>query len=448
MEFLGRQPSQKVALYFFLLIMTGALVLTLPISSGERDIRFVDALFTSTSAVCVTGLTTVDTGRDYSFFGQVVILILIQLGGLGVMTFASALLLTIGTRLAFRERYGLSQTLASDTGVPTMSLLRAVLAATLGIELMGAIVLFVRFRTELPLGEAVFASIFHSVSAFCNAGFSIFSNNLEGHRTDVAVLLTIGALIVSGGLGFVVMREIVMKFRVHHTRISLHSKLCITVTLILIFGGAAAIYAVDRTHAFASDSVAVGITNALFQSITSRTAGFNSVPQASLTDLSILVTLILMFIGGCPGSTAGGVKTTTMAVVALLVYRRFRGWRAVTAFRSSISPDSIAGALTVLLLAILILAIGLVAFLTVQTPPGTYRVVHGWIMESLFELVSAFGTVGLSMGMTPYLETSGKLVLIALMYTGRVGLLTLALVLARPTRPGEVAYLEEEVMVG
>ena len=448
MELIGTKPDRKVIFYFVGGILAGAILLCLPVCSTGEPLPFIDALFTATSAVCVTGLTVVDTGRDFTLFGQTVIMILIQLGGLGIMTFASALLISMVPRLSFKDRFVISQTLGGDHQVKAGSLLKAVMLTALTVEFLGAVLLFFKFRPEYPLGQAAFHALFHSVSAFCNAGFSTFAGGLESYRNDLSVILIFSALIVSGGLGFIVIRELLLKVRERQHRFSTHSKLCLIVTAVLLAAGTAAFLSAEYENVFAGMTTAKAVGNAFFQAVTARTAGFNTVPQASLTEVSLLVTMILMFIGACPGSTGGGIKTTTLGVLLLLGYNRFLGRRSVKAFRRSVSADSVNRALTVLLVALVIILVVFVLLMFAEEKPLPHRLSHGWFVDSLFEVVSAFGTVGLSLGMTAHLHASGKILIIILMFVGRVGLLTLVFNLARPPQRGEVVYLDEQVMVG
>ena len=448
MEFFGIKPGRQVAIYFVIAILIGTALLLLPVSSKNQPIEFINALFTATSAICVTGLTVLDTGKDFSLFGQIVILLLIQLGGIGIMTFTTAILVSIGSKLSFHDKYGLSQSLSTGTRTPTKSLLKAVVITTLSFELIGALFLFFKFRTQFSFGHAVFNAIFHAVSAFCNAGFSTFSNSLENYRFDPFIIIVFSLLIISGGLGFAVIRELITKIKHKEIKLSLHSKLCLTTTAALLIIGTVAFYGAESSNLFKNTDIGYNISNAFFQAVTCRTAGFNTLSQIHLTDVSILLSMILMFIGACPGSTGGGTKTTTFAIIFLLVYNRFFGRRSVTAFKRSITNDSISRAATILLSAIMIIVIMFVLLLFSEEIPAAFSLGHGWFVSSLFEVISAFGTVGLSMGVTPYLHYLGKIIIIILMFTGRVGLLTLAFALARPPKQGEIVYLEEGVMVG
>jgi len=446
MELLGAQPGKKIISYFIITIVVGTFLLRLPACNVGTTISFTDALFTSTSAVCVTGLVVVDTASKFTLFGQLVILFLIQLGGLGIMTFATSLLALSGIRLPFIDRLGLTQDFS--TGGKTVPLLQAVFITTMAVELIGAIALFFVFRPDYPIGEAAYHAIFHSISAFCNAGFSTLPNGLEGYRGNIPAILIFSVLIILGGLGFIVIREMISKIENHKFRLSLHTKICLATTAILLVGGMAGFFVAEYSNLFAHSSLPQSLANAFFQSVTSRTAGFNTLPQTHLTEVSLQVTIILMLIGACPGSTGGGIKTTTFAVIMLVVYNRFLGRSHARAFRRSISADSVTRAVTVLLLAIIIMFVIFTLLMFAEDQPVGHNMSHGWFVDNLFEVVSAFGTVGLSLGRSGHLDTAGKYIIIIAMFIGRVGLLTLAFSLARPIRKGEIVYLDEPVMIG
>ena len=448
MEFFGVNPGRRIAAYFAAAIIVGALILTLPLSGSHGSVGFINALFTSTSAVCVTGLTVVDTGKDFSLFGQIVILILIQLGGLGIMTFATILFAALGSKMSFGHRLGLTQSFLAEISVKPTSLLKAIFATTLIVEFIGAVALFLIFRTKFTLGHAIFNSIFHAVSAFCNAGLSTFSNSLESYRANIPIIIIFAVLIILGGLGFAVIRELTDKFKDRNSRLSLHSKLCLTGTGLLILIGTLAIFIAEYQGSTAGMGFTRGLFNSFFQSVTSRTAGFNTIPQTELTEVSIMTTMILMFIGACPGSTGGGIKVTTLMVILILVYNRFIGRSSVTAFKRTISNETIVRSLTVFILAAMVIIVSLGLLMFAEEKPLAHRIVHGWLGETMFETISAFGTVGLSLGMTSRLEELGKIIIILTMFTGRVGLLTLAYALARPPKQGEIVYAEESVMTG
>lgn len=448
MQLLGPHPGRRVLAYFIGAIIVGAVILSLPVSSSTRPIGLLNALFTSTSAICVTGLTVVDTGTAFSFFGQVVILVLIQLGGLGIMTFTTLILISLGTRLTLNERLSLSQTLESQIQVRPGHLLIAVLTTTLFVEGIGALLIFWQFQGKMPYDQAVFFAIFHSISAFCNAGFSTFSNSLESYNTDYPLLFIFSALIILGGLGFVVVRELIASVYSKKLRLSLHSKICLIATAILIVGGTLSIFASEYGNLVVNLGFNGGLINSFFQAVTSRTAGFNSVPQSSLTDVSLLITMILMFIGACPGSCAGGIKTTTIAVILLVIYNRFMGRARASIFKRSISRDSVTSAFTVFHLSVIVVLFALAIFLFAESVSAAHVATKGWFLENMFEIFSAFGTVGLSLGITSHLHDFGKVIIIIMMFVGRVGLLTMAFSLARPPQRGEIVYSDEPVMVG
>lgn len=447
MEFITRMPGRQAIVAFAVTIITGAILLSLPISHGQNPVSPLDALFTATSAVCVTGLTVVDVATDYSRFGQVVIMLLIQLGGLGIMTFTTGLFAALGSRMSYYDRLGINQAFAASGPVSFKSLLKAVIAITLLIEAGGAIALFVNFLPGYSVGEAAFHAVFHSVSAFCNAGFSTFSTNLRGYESNVTVLGIISFLIIAGGLGFVVVREIICKASDRRYRLSLHAKIALSATATLLILGTIIFLSMEYDNAYAHLDWPSRIANGFFQSVTPRTAGFDAILQNHLTEVSLLFTMFFMFIGALPGSTGGGIKASSAAIIFLLVFRRFQGRQAVTAFRRTISPESIVQALTVFMLAILFIMIALAALMFAQRPLA-YGAESGWFVMHLFEVVSAFGTVGLSLGLTPNLFPMGKVIIIVTMFIGRVGLLTLAYSLARLPETGEVVYAEEPVMIG
>ena len=449
MELFRRHTGRKVALYFLITILVGTVLLYLPVSAADEPVSLIDALFTSTSAVCVTGLIVLDTGKDFSTFGQVVILLLIQLGGLGIMVFATGLLLTVGMRLSLFHRLGVTDRLGTVTGISSGSLMKAVIAFTMFFEGIGFLVLFGLFLSDgFTAGDAAFNAVFHSVSAFCNAGFSTFTTSIEHFSHNSAVILTFSSLIILGGLGFAVLWDVFSKTLNRKQHLSLHTKLCLSVTVILLIAGSILFIISERNNLLADRSLDFILTNAFFQSVTCRTAGFNSLPQTGLTETSLTASMLLMFIGACSGSTGGGIKVTTFAIVVLLAFHRFFGHRSVSAFKRSVSSESIMKALTVILLASFFIAAVFLLLMYVEEKPVSYELSHGWFTGILFETVSAFGTVGLSLGATSALSGLGKIIVIITMFSGRVGLLTLAFALARPSKKGEIVYLDEPVAVG
>jgi trk system potassium uptake protein TrkH len=377
-----------------------------------------------------------------------VLLGLIQLGGLGILTFTTMLLISLGTKLTLNERLSLSQTLESSIKVRPLHMIIAIFTTTIIVEGVGAVLLFWQFQDKMGPDKAAFTAIFHAVSAFCNAGFSTFSDSLESFGTDYPLLFIFAFLIIAGGLGFVVVRELIAAVYSRRFKISIHTKLCLWVTLILLVGGTIVYFFAEAENIIAKMGITGGIINCFFQAVTTRTAGFDTIPQGSLTDTSLLITMILMFIGACPGSCGGGIKTTTFAVIILVIVNRFRGRSRVPIFRRTLTRETVGGAFTIFHLSIIIILIMLSIFLFMESLPASHVATKGWFLEHAFEIISAFGTVGLSMGITPDLENAGKIVIIVMMFIGRVGLLTLAYALAKPPQKGEIVYAEEPIMVG
>lgn len=447
-KLIGAQPDRKLVYLFLVTIAVGTVLLYLPVSSAGPSISLIDSFFTATSATCVTGLIVLDTGSDFSRFGQIVIMLLIQIGGLGIMTFATVILLSFAPGLSLHDRLSIDRTLGSARRVSITSILKNVMIVTFTMEGVGAFLLFFKFLPDFSIGEAAFNAVFHAVSAFCNAGFSTFSTSLERYYSDPLMIFIFSLLIIVGGLGFVVIGELVGRATRNTRRLSLHTKLCLSATAVLLLLGTLAFLLADDQYGLKGMNPVDKFMNAFFQSVTSRTAGFNTIPQMGLSEVSLLVTVILMFIGACPGSTGGGIKTTTATILFLLAWHRFRGRRSVPAFKRTISTESIVRAVGLVLISTFVIASLFVVTMFSETKPAEFVSPHGWFVQHLFEVVSAFGTVGLSMGATGHLNSLSKLVIIVLMFVGRVGLLTIAVSLARPSKKGEIVYIDEQVMVG
>lgn len=454
-RYLGRRKSRRpamhaamvVALGFLIIILTGAVLLTLPISarSGEPT-DFLDALFTATSATCVTGLVTVGTATHWSGFGQVVILLLIQIGGLGFMSLASIASFLTHRTITLRERMVMSAGLNLTENAGIVRLTRRVLLGTLAFEGAGAVLLATRFVPRVGLWQGIKMGVFHSVSAFCNAGFDLIGTpdnpfaSLTGYADDVLVNLTIMALIVIGGLGFFVWGDIWDKRRFR--RLRLHTKLVLITTAVLLCAGFALtlLFEWHNPQTLGTMPVQEKLLAASFQSVTLRTAGFNTIDQAALTGPSQAVACLLMMIGGSPGSTAGGIKTVTTAVLVLSAISALRGRTTVSAFGRTIVSRSIMNAVTMMIVGGTLSLTGACVISYVESAP---------FGACLFEAVSAFATVGLSMGLTPTLNAISRLILILLMYLGRVGVLTLGVaVLMRHREPPKMQYPDGDVMVG
>ncbi len=435
-------------LSFALLIAAGTVALSLPVSWGEgRSVDLVDALFTATSAVCVTGLITVDTAHAWSPFGQGVILTLIQLGGLGILTFSTFFLVLAGRPLTLSQRNVLTRSHGRLTRIQVRGLLIRIVTYALAIEAIGAVILTMFFTHESGhIGEGAWQGVFHAVSAFCNAGFSLFSNSLENYPGSWVVNLTIMALILLGGIGFIVITDVEARLR-HQKRLSFHSKIVLSATGILLLIGAAGFFLFEVHNVLRGRPWSEALLVSLFQSVTPRTAGFNTVPYGELTNSSLMMTMLLMFIGGSPGSAAGGVKTSTAAILWAILLSRARGFRQATLFRRAV-PERIAGEATAIVL-LSMFVIMTMTFLLQWTELGgmSHPGVRGNFLSLNFEAVSAFGTVGLSMGETFGLRPLSKLIIIVLMYVGRLGPLVVAVSIGG-RRHKSYEFAEEAVLVG
>ncbi len=442
-------PEVSLALSFLLIILSGAILLMLPISTGGKAVSFMDALFTATSATCVTGLIVVDTGSYWSHFGQGVILVLIQIGGLGIMTFSSFIVFIIARKLSLWDQDVLDFVFTGGDRRNLRQLLWAIIVGTLLIEGIGAAILSVRFSQDFAIGHAVYLGVFHSISAFCNAGFSLFPDSLMNYRGDLVINATIMALIVLGGLGFWVLYDLknVIKHKRNMHSTSLHTRLVLAVTAALIVFGFLVFLSVEWRQSMAGFSIKGKVLASLFQSITARTAGFNTVDVAALTNGSLFLLLLLMFIGASPGSCGGGIKTTTFALVLAMIWARVRNQEQVQIFHRGISKSMISKAIGITFGAIVFLGIVLMLLLIIESPLHAQFHQRTLFVDMVFEAFSAIGTVGLSTGVTPILSSAAKFLLIVLMYAGRIGPATLTVALAG-VHSKKYLYAEENVWVG
>lgn len=448
-------PPRLLAGSFLLLIAAGTLGLrTLPgLYTGEK-LSWLDSLFTSTSAVCVTGLIVVDTATYFTPAGQAFLLLLIQLGGLGILTLASLVILALGGKISLRHETAAA---ASADGVPQIDFRRlsvSVVRFTIFFEVTGALLLFVAWLPRFGFWGALWHASFHSVSAFCNAGFSTFSDSLIRFTSDSWTLLVITALIVVGGLGFLTMDEL-SRWRRRRRRsgtrrlLSLHSRLVLSVTGVLLLVGWVLFALFEWHNTLAGMPSLARVTNALFMSATARTAGFNTVDYSQTADASSFLTILLMSIGGSPGSTAGGVKTTTVALMGLLAWTRFRGRDSTHLWSRTIPDETIQRAVGLFVFAFGLMTVAV--FIYTLTEIGlAHQGFHGSFIQYLFETASAFNTVGLSMGVTGGLSASGRVLTIVLMYLGRVGPLSFAAAIAlRDTEQvRKFRFAHENVVIG
>ncbi|WP_246637695.1 TrkH family potassium uptake protein [Crassaminicella profunda] len=438
-------PAQILVLGFASVILMGGILLSLPIASKSgHSVGFINAIFTSTSAVCVTGLVVVDTATHWTVFGQTVIILLIQIGGLGFMSMATFFALIFGKRITLRERLVMQEALNQFNISGIVRLTKYILITTFSIEGIGAILLSFKFIPIYGVPKGIGLSIFHAISAFCNAGFDLIGNfrSLTPFADDFLINIVICFLIITGGLGFTVIVEVLQKRK--FSKLSLHAKLVLYITGVLLLVGFIAVFILEYSNpeTLGKLSFKGKLLGALFHSVTPRTAGFNTLPTDKLTTATIFMTMVFMFIGGSSGSTAGGVKTTTAGVIIFTVINIIKGKEDTEVFNRRIPRDIINRSL-----AVIGIAMTLVIFVTMIlsiTETG-----HSF-MEIFFEVTSAFGTVGLSLGMTPSLSIIGKIVISITMFAGRVGPMTIALALARQQQKnkGLIKYPEERVIVG
>ena len=461
----GRSPTRTLIASFLVLIISGAGLLMLPRASTGENLGFVDSLFTATSATCVTGLIVKDTGRDFSLMGQLVILALIQLGGLGIVVFGAVFALLLGQALSLRESVAMQDLLSARTLGRIGNMIGFIFFGTVLIEAVGSVSLFGMWD-DVPgrvanVHEQWFYSIFHSISAFCNAGFSLFSDSFVSYNKRPEVYLVVCPLIVLGGLGFGVLYDLInivadrvkrffkkwfnkrYRFSMEAPkRMRLQTKIVLSVSACLMVLGMLAILLFERYASQSDSTEKTGVLGALFQSVTARTAGFNTVNIKEMSDSSRFVLILLMFVGGSPGSTAGGIKTVTLAVVIITAVAALRKRSEVEMFKRSVRIVVVGRAITVTLLFVVVL---FAATLTLSVTENS----NGFTMSDImFEAGSALGTVGLTTGITPSLTNAGKLIIIAVMLIGRLGPLTLLAALTFNLKPVRYNYPDEAVIVG
>jgi len=431
---------QIVVISFLMTILIGTILLTFPAATTDgKGTNITDALFTATSATCVTGLIVQDTPTYFSTFGQLVILVLIQLGGLGIMTYSAFVALLFG-KFSLGQRKMMQEMLEEEMNLYRM--IFYIFKMTLLIELAGTLVLFARwvFHFDTP-GEALYFSLFHSVSAFCNAGFSLFTNSLEGFASDPIINIAIISLVLTGGIGFIVISEITRKRKrnIRKNRLSTHSKLVLVTSGILLIIGFFIFFFFEFDKSLQHLSLDGKLWASFFQSVTTRTAGFNTISIGSMRQLTLTFFLLFMFIGASPGSTGGGIKTSTFAILILSMKSIFSGKNKVEIFKRTIPSSAIMKVLALLVSAILLIFTVFVLLLLIENKP---------YLPLLFETISAFGTVGLTMGVTPELSINGKLLITLLMYLGRVGPITFGLALAGTAGKSNINYPNARVMIG
>ena len=436
-------PNRIIALGFFGIILAGALLLMLPAANRSgHGLSFLDSLFTSTSATCVTGLVVADTWTQFNFLGQLILLILIQVGGLGYMTMVLMASMLLGRKIGLRQRSVMLESVSAERLSDVFTLLRYILCGTAAIEGIGAALLAIRFVPELGAARGVWYAVFHSVSAFCNAGFDLMGfrepySSLTHYVDDPLVNLTVCALVLLGGLGFLVWREVWEK-RLRLRRYTLHAKLMLTATVVLTLGGTALFFIAERDNLLAGMDAGQQMLVSLFQAVSPRTAGFNTVDLASLTSGGGMLTIVLMFIGAGPGSTGGGVKVTTVVVCLLTLRAYIRGRREVGAFNRRLDEEQVHRALAGVTLYMVLALTGGFLLLAAQPFP---------LQDALFEVFSAMSTVGLSTGITRALSPFNRVLLILMMFCGRIGSLSMMMALAERLPP-RVKDPVEHVTIG
>jgi trk system potassium uptake protein TrkH len=438
-RYLLERPAHLLVSSFAIVIVIGSLLLALPaVTPDGQGLPAIDALFTATSATCVTGLIVVDTGSDLTLTGQLSVLVLIQIGGLGIMTISTFMALLLGRSIGLRTEFAVKEMIGEKRTHSARRLLAFIVLLTATVELVGAVTLSLLFRGRgMPWTRSVYCGVFHSVSAFCNAGFSLFSDSLVSQSDSPLIPLTVSALIIVGGLGFAVLSSVLTALWKRRS-LGPYAAVVLQLTGLLLVLGTVLIWWVERSRSMAGFSPAASWLHAWFQSVTTRTAGFNTVAIEGLAPATLMLMLALMFIGAAPGSTAGGIKVTTLAVILLAVravvtgrdHIVLRGWR--------LCPRTVLNALALVFIgAFAVGAVSTVLLLSQEGEP----------LGLVFEAVSAFGTVGLSTGVTPVLTTLGKVCIVLLMFMGRVGLLTLLLTL-RPRQESSIAHPQMDLAIG
>lgn len=438
-------PAQVILLSFGGWILLGALILILPVSANPgHKILFIDALFMSTSATCVTGLSSISLPDEFSIFGQIVMLILVQVGGLGIMTLSSSLAVIMGKNLQMRERVIMQDVLDTTGSEELLGLVVDIIRYTFVIEFVGAVLLTIGYYQEgFEIGQSIYFGFYHSIMAFCNAGFALFNNNLEDFKFTPLIQLTIAFLVIMGGIGFSVMKDILhnLKTRRSWRSLSVHTKLVLTVNLLLLGFGTFYLFFGEFLHAFQDMSMWEKLQVSFFQSVTTRTAGFNTINLSVLHPHCIFMMIMLMFIGASPGSTGGGVKTTTFAVLLQSVTATLKGKYDVEFFERKIPSSTVVKSIAIFIMCLTVVAVGTLVMLRLE-PDKSF-------LSLLFEVTSAFGTVGLTLGITPFLSVLGKICIVLIMFVGRVGPLTLVVAVgSRVVLPNNVEYPEGKVLIG
>lgn len=443
-------PVQILSIGFATLILFGGILLSLPISSASGEFTpLLDSIFTATSAICVTGLVTLDTGTHWNYFGKTIIMILIELGGLGFMSISTLIALVIGKRITLKERLVIQEAYNSQNLQGIIRLVKYLLLFTIGTQVTAALVLMTQFIPMYGLGRGIYYGFWHAVSAFCNAGFDLFGNEVTGKfqsltlmNTNKVIVITLGMLIIVGGLGFAVWSELwnAWKMGKKFNRFSFHTKVVLSLTLVLIVVPTFIFLGLEWSNTLEGMSFGNKLVNAWFAAVTPRTAGFNSISTTDMVPASRFITMLLMFIGGSPGSTAGGIKTTTFAVVLFTIISVLKGREDTELFSRRLSKSTVYKAVSIFAIGLTLIMVDVV-LLSITEGGSSLEVI-------LYEVFSAFGTVGLSQGITPFLSSPGKIIIGITMYLGRVGPITVMLALANLKPPAATRYPEDKLLIG
>lgn len=437
-------PTRIIALSFILVILTGTALLCLPASSRMGQwTNPLDALFTSTSATCVTGLIIADTYTNWSLFGQLVILVMIQIGGIGLMTVISMIFIFLKKKLSMQERRVLMQAAGNVQVGGMVKLIQRILIGTAVIETAGAILLSIRFIPRMGLGTGIYFAIFHSISAFCNAGFDLMGkyetfSSFTAWQNDWLVNLTLAALIILGGIGFLVWEDI-LKNRLNFRCYSLHSKLILIVTAFLLVAGTIGFFLFESEYSMKGSGTGSRILQSFFASTTMRTAGFNTIDYSQMSPSSVLLSDTLMMIGGSPGSTAGGIKTTTIAVIFIAMASMSRGNSDITIFKKRLGKDLVKQAAVIVIVYLTYVLVGAMLICHIEGLD---------LSTTLFEVISGACTVGVTMGITPTLGAASHILLILLMFSGRIGGFSLMLVFGELDKKPPLKRPKEKILIG
>lgn len=437
-----KNPPVTFLVSFAVTIMTGTILLMLPSATVSHKITpFINALFTSTSATCVTGLVVVDTGTYFSVFGQLIILTLVQIGGLGIMTISTAFAVLLGQKLTLKIENVMQNVMGASMRFDMLTLVRNVVLLTAVFEIIGAIILYPTFSQVYAPPKALYYSVFHSISSFCNAGFCLYSDSFIRYAFNLNINAVVTILIVLGGLGFPVIIDLYNHMTKQNKRYSLtlHTKIVLSMTAFLLVFGTISFFISEFNYSMKGFTINQRLLSSWFQSVTCRTAGFNTIDQSQIGHSTSLVSIILMFIGASPGSTGGGVKTSTFALLLLSIIALIKGQSDLTIFKRKISLSSVR--LSTSLITLSLITVFIIVFIMLMVDTFSME-------ETLFEAVSAFGTVGLSLGITPQLSSISKLLIVLLMYIGRVGPLTLLFALSQTKKVLHYDLAEEKITIG